>query len=72
MKAILRVGYLSIASLVLAECNVKGVRVYFANLNYPHIKISVKSWDELNVVVRKINEAKGYCSILRVKEDHCK
>ena len=68
MKAILRVGSLSNAATAFAENGIEVVRSYFVNSYYPHVKIRVKSWEDLNLVVRDINAMKeGECCILRVK-----
>lgn len=69
MKAIIKVYSLSVASMVLAEHNVGGVRVSATCSNYSRIRFNVASWDELNRIVREINElGHGGCFIRRVKE----
>lgn len=69
MKAILRVGSLSVASAVLAKNGIEGVRSYFVNACFPLIRFKVASWKELNRIVQEINEC-GHCGccIKRVKE----
>lgn len=68
MKAILRVGSLANAATVFAKNGIEVVHSYFVNSFYPHVKIRVESWEELNLVVQGINAMKeGGCCILRAK-----